>query len=218
MTNHATDATLRSAAATAYAAYQATVIQNYSGSDEGGTGLSIYLPDRSTSDQWDTYTADNFLFVKDTHWKDFLTAYMNDSSPPSATPVLSVSTTSLTLPSTTQGTAGATTSFTVTGSGLGSGAPVLAGSQRIRSTQSSTSNFARTLLLGPHAGNLPTTLVYAIGASAKVDVSGNLLVIDTQHISLDKSLAVHGTVQPVSHSPAERPWASTTRQVPCLRC
>jgi hypothetical protein len=203
--NHAIDANLRSAAATAYAAYQAVVMQNYSGSDEGGTGLSIYLPAQSTSDQWDTYTADNFLFVKDTHWKDFLTAYISDSPSPPVPPVLSVSTTSLTLPSTTEGTAGGTTSFTVTGSGLGSGDAVsLLAPSGCEISQSSTSNFAGTLLLYPDAGNLPSTVVYArIDASATADVSGNLLVTDTLHSGIDTSLAVSGTVEQVSPSPAE---------------
>ena len=110
----------------------------------------------------------------------------------------------MTLPSTTPGTAGATASFTVGGSGLGSGDTVsLLAPGGCEISQSTTSGFVRTLLLGPHAGNLPTTVVYArIGASAKVDVSGNLPVVDTQHISLDKSIAIHGTVQPVSQSPA----------------
>jgi hypothetical protein len=72
---HATDATLRSSANSAYTSYQAAIIQNYSGSVEGATGLSIYLPAQGGSIRSD-YTAANFLFVNDTQWKTFLTAYV----------------------------------------------------------------------------------------------------------------------------------------------
>jgi subtilisin-like proprotein convertase family protein len=73
--SHAVNSTLRSTANSAYTSYQSAVIQNYSGSEEGGTGLSIYLPAQGTSLRSD-YTAANLLFVNDTQWKTFLTAYV----------------------------------------------------------------------------------------------------------------------------------------------
>jgi hypothetical protein len=72
---HATNSTLRSTANSAYASYQSAIMQNYSGSAEGGTGLSIYLPAQGGSIRSD-YTASNFLFVNDTQWRAFLTAYV----------------------------------------------------------------------------------------------------------------------------------------------
>ncbi len=77
---HASDATLKSSANTAYTSYQATIAQNYSGSAEGGTGLSIYLPAQGSSIRSD-YTAANFSFVNDTQWLAFLTAYVNNAAP-----------------------------------------------------------------------------------------------------------------------------------------
>ena len=128
------------------------------------------------------------------------------------TPVLNVSTTSLTLPTTTQGTAGATTSFTVSGSGLGSGdtlnlmAP--AGSEI---SQSSTSGFVNTFLLYPNSsGSLATTTIYVrTSASATANVSGNLTITDALHGSLNKSIPVSGTVTPVT-GPVNNNFANRT--------
>ncbi len=117
-----------------------------------------------------------------------------------ATPVLTVSTTSLTLSATTEGNAGATMSFTVSGSGLGSGDTVsLTTPAGCQISQSATSGFAGTLSLSPNAsGSLANTTVYArISSSATASVSGNLTVDDGNHPSLDKTLAVSGTVNPV---------------------
>src|SRR5205085_2723439 len=92
-------------------------------------------------------------------------------------PVLNVSTTSLTLAPTTQGTAGATASFMVSGSGLGSGDTVnLFAPTGSEISQNGSSAFVNTFLLYPDAsGNLSTTTVYIrTSASATANVSGSL--------------------------------------------
>ena len=129
-----------------------------------------------------------------------------------ATPVLNVSTTSLTLPATIQGTVGGTASFTVGGSGLGSNdtlnlmAP--AGSEI---SQSGTSGFVNTFLLYPNnSGNLATTTVYVrTSASAAANVSGNLTISDALHSSLNKSILVSGTVTPLA-APVNNNFANRT--------
>jgi hypothetical protein len=115
----------------------------------------------------------------------------------SLTPVLNISTTSLTLPATTQGIAGTTTSFTVSGSGLGSSDTLtLVAPTGSEISQNGSSGFVHTFPLDPDAsGNLSTTTVYArISASATANVSGYLTVQDALHISLNKSIQVNGTV------------------------
>jgi len=110
--------------------------------------------------------------------------------------VLNISATSLTLPPTTIGTAGATTTFTVSGSGLGAADTVTllppAGSEI---SQNSSSGFNSSLILSPDAdGNLSTTTVYArIGASATANISGNLTISDALHNSLNTSVQVNGS-------------------------
>jgi hypothetical protein len=129
-----------------------------------------------------------------------------------ATPVLNVSTTSLTLPATIQGVAGATASFTVSGSGLGSNdtlnlmAP--AGSEI---SQGGTSGFVNTFLLYPNSsGNLATTTVYVrTSASAAANVSGNLTISDALHSSLNKSILISGTVTPLA-TPVNNNFANRT--------
>ena len=115
-----------------------------------------------------------------------------------ATPVLSVSTTSLTLPSTTEGTAGATTSFTVSGSNLGSGDSVfLDAPTGCEISTSSSSGFGLTLTLPDASGTLATTTVYArISASATTSFSGTLYVDDNNYVSVNTSILVSGTVTP----------------------
>jgi uncharacterized repeat protein (TIGR01451 family) len=113
------------------------------------------------------------------------------------TPALNVSTTSLALPTTTQGTAGAVTSFTVSGSGLGSGDNVfLDAPTGCEISTSSSSGFGITVNLSPNAsGNLSSTTVYArISASATASFSGTLYVDDGNYVTLDKSISVSGTV------------------------
>ena len=104
---------------------------------------------------------------------------------------LNVSTSSLTLPATNQNTAGSTTSFTLSGSGLGSGDTVtLTAPTGCEISTSAASGFGNTLILNPDAnGNLSTTTVYArISASATADVSGNLTLTDALNSSLNKSI------------------------------
>jgi carboxypeptidase D len=76
--DHGSDPELVAAAGAALTAYQAYVIANYSGSAANGTGASIYLP-RQGGTVRSTYTASNFLFVADTHWREFLTAYTSNA-------------------------------------------------------------------------------------------------------------------------------------------
>ena len=112
-------------------------------------------------------------------------------------PVLTVSTSTLTLPATTQGTAGATASFTISGSGPGSGDSVtLAAPTGCEISASSTSGFGGTLSLDPSSsGVLATTTVYTrISASATANVSGDLTITDALHSSLSRSIPVKGTV------------------------
>ena len=78
--------------------------------------------------------------------------------------MLNVSTTSLTLPATTAGTAGATTSFTVSGSGLGSDDSMFLERSHgeFEISTSSSSGFGNFFYLFADAsGTLPTTTVYA---------------------------------------------------------
>ncbi|MGD0897379.1 MAG: clostripain-related cysteine peptidase [Thermoguttaceae bacterium] len=74
------DSVLGAAAAAASAAYTSTIIANYSGSYEGGTGMAIYNPGQGETIRSD-YTAGNFLFVNDTHWLSYLTAFENNAPP-----------------------------------------------------------------------------------------------------------------------------------------
>jgi hypothetical protein len=113
-------------------------------------------------------------------------------------PTLSVSTLSLALPATSQGTAGAIASFTVSGSGLGRGDTVNlfapAGSEI---SQISSSGFVNSFLLYPDAsGNLSATTIYIrTSASATANVSGNLTIQDALDSDLNKSIPVSGIVQ-----------------------
>ena len=120
-----------------------------------------------------------------------------------ALPVLNVSTTSLTLPTSTQGTAGATTSFTVSGTALGSTDTVnLSAPTGSEISKDGSSFFSSVLLYPDTSGNLSATTVYArISASATANVSGNLTVTDALHSSLDQSITVSGTV----NAPANQP-------------
>ena len=133
-------------------------------------------------------------FVDPVDWIKTHTPYTSD-----ATPVLSVSTTSLTLPATTQGTAGGATSFTVSGSGLGSGDTVNVWAPTGCEISLDGSSFYTTFLLYPNAsGILSSTTVYArIRADATANVSGNLTLTDALHSSVNKSIIVSGTVNPV---------------------
>ncbi len=79
--NNAVHPILGTAASTAYSAYQAAILDNYSSSLDGGTGLSIYLPTDPTKLSAKNYTAANFSFVHDTCWASFLTAYVNNAPP-----------------------------------------------------------------------------------------------------------------------------------------
>ena len=136
--------------------------------------------------------------------------------------VLSVSTSSLALPATTQGSAGATTSFTVGGSGLGSGDSVTltapAGSEI---SQNSSSGFSITLQLQPDvSGNLSSATVFArISASATGNVSGSLTVSDALNSSLNKSISVSGsvlstTIISVAPSPASGTSSTVGQSLP----
>jgi hypothetical protein len=114
----------------------------------------------------------------------------------SAQPVLNVSTTSLTLPAATQGTAGATTSFTVGGSGLGSGDTLtLVAPSGSEVSQNGSSGFGSTLLLNSDAsGNVSSTVYARISVSATANVSGYLTITDALQSSLNKSISVSGSV------------------------
>jgi hypothetical protein len=129
-------------------------------------------------------------------------------------PVLKVSPTSLTLPTTTQTMAGNTTSFTVSGSGLGSGDTLTLWAPTGSEISKDGSSFFNSVLLYPDAsGNLSTTqgLVYIrTSKSAKVNVSGNLTVQDYFNSSLDTSIPVSGTVQPTPTLNVTFPAASAT--------
>ena len=123
---------------------------------------------------------------------------------PVVPPALSVSPTSVTLPTTTLGSSGATASFTVTGTGLGSSDAVLLGAPTgCEISLSSSSGFGNLVWLYPNAsGGLPTTTVYArISASATANVNGYLNVTDGLDGSLDQLLPVSGSVQPVHQPP-----------------
>ena len=112
-------------------------------------------------------------------------------------PVLTVSTTSLTLPATTQGTAGGRMSFTISGSNLGSGDTVtLSAPVGGEISLSSSSGFGAAVSMNPTSGGtLSTTTVYArISASATSNVSGYIIITDANHSSLNKSIPVSGTV------------------------
>ncbi|MGA2065001.1 MAG: MBG domain-containing protein [Thermoguttaceae bacterium] len=120
-------------------------------------------------------------------------------------PTLGVSVISLTLPTATQGTAGATAGFTVNGSGLGGTDSVLLWAPTgCEISQNYTSGFADVLSLYTDAsGDLSSTTVYArISAAATASVNGYLAVDDTLHSSLDKLIPVNGTVQAVHQPPS----------------
>ena len=74
---HTTNANLSSAADAVLKAYKAAVIKNYSSTDDGGTGISILVI--KDTKMWSTlegdYNADNFSFLKDPDWVDFMSAY-----------------------------------------------------------------------------------------------------------------------------------------------
>ena len=72
----AVNSNLRSAASAAYSQYLSTILANYSGRLERATGLSIYLPAPGSTLRSD-YTASNYLFCQDTHWDEFLQAYVS---------------------------------------------------------------------------------------------------------------------------------------------
>ena len=112
---------------------------------------------------------------------------------------LNVSTAALTLPSTAQGTAGSTTSFTVSGSGLGSTDALTLLPPTGSEISKDGLSFSGTFLLYPDAsGNLGATSVYIrTCASATASVNGNLTIQDELHSSLNKSILVSGTVQAV---------------------
>ncbi|HYV35072.1 MAG TPA: glycoside hydrolase domain-containing protein [Gemmataceae bacterium] len=117
------------------------------------------------------------------------------------TPGLNVSASSLTLPTTTQGTAGAATSFTVSGSGLGSGDTLnLLAPTGSEISKNNLSGFVSTFPLNSDAsGNLSATTVYIrTSASGTVNVSGNLTITDVLHSSLNKSIPVSGAVQAIT--------------------
>ncbi len=117
---------------------------------------------------------------------------------PAVTPVLNVSTASLTLPTTVQGTAGATTSFTANGSGLGSGDTLTLVAPTGSEISKDGSSFFNSILLYPDAsGNLSTSTVYTrISASATASVSGYLTIQDALQSTLNKSIQVSGPLQP----------------------
>ena len=108
-------------------------------------------------------------------------AYLITISPAS---VLNVSTKSLALPSTTQGTVGANATFTVGGSGLASNDTVtLSAPAACEISTSSSSGFAGSLTLNANSsGSLSTTTIYAhISASAAASVGGYLTVNDAAY-------------------------------------
>jgi len=117
-------------------------------------------------------------------------------------PVLNVSPTSLTLPTTTEGMAGSTISFTVSGSGLGNGDTLTLWAPTGSEISQDDLSFYNTFILYPTSGDLPSTTVYVqTSASATANVSGYLTVQDALHSSLDQLIPVNGTVQPVYQPP-----------------
>lgn len=123
---------------------------------------------------------------------------------------LNISTTALALPATTQGTAGFTTNFTVSRSGLSSSNMVtLTVPVGVEVSLSAASGFASTLVLYPDAGGtlLPTTVYARIQASATANISGTLTVQDALNSSLNKSIPVSGAL--LVHQPDL--WIGTSR-------
>jgi hypothetical protein len=130
---------------------------------------------------------------------------------PVAAPVLNVSATSLTLPTTTQGTAGAATSFTATGSGLSANASVtVVAPSGCQISLNGSSGFANMLTLSANgSGTLPSTQIYArISASATTNVSGVVSLNDSID-NCSKLLPASGSVTPVS-GPANNNFANRT--------
>jgi subtilisin-like proprotein convertase family protein len=86
LTGAATDtqltATIRTTAQAALTAYQATVIQNHSGSAEGATGLSIYFPAAGQQPDGD-YNGTTLGFAADTQWDEFLNWWKDGPLPAS---------------------------------------------------------------------------------------------------------------------------------------
>ncbi len=150
-----------------------------------------------------TGAAYNGTFYKwyNVNWDDGLSGWsvqdgMAKSTGTSA--VLNVSTTSLTLFATTQGTAGAATSFTVSGSGLGTGDTVNVLAPTGCEISRDGWSFYTTFLLYPdNNGTLGNTTVYArIRADATQNVNGYLTLTDALHSSVNKSISVSGAVNP----------------------
>ena len=101
------------------------------------------------------------------------------------------------MPATAEGTAGATTNFTVSGSGLGSDDTLtLTAPTGCEISINSSSNFAGGLEFNlGSGGSLANTTIYArISASATASFSGDLYVDEANYPGLDKSISLSGTV------------------------
>ncbi len=111
-------------------------------------------------------------------------------------PTLSISPTSLALSATTKGTAGATTSFSVSGSSLTAGTPVvLTAPTGAEISLNSSSGFARILSLSANTSGTLSMVVYArISDAATANVSGILSVNDSAD-NCSKLISVSGSVQ-----------------------
>ena len=111
------DATLtssiQSAAQTALAAYSQAIIQNYSGSTAGGTGLSVYFPDPGYSPSSD-YNGSIIRFAADTQWDELLDWWQYGVGPDLTSTLFEVAATSL------LGLSNTTVTFEVKNLGLGS--------------------------------------------------------------------------------------------------
>ena len=61
-------------------AYDSAVIDNYSYTIGRGSGMAIYMLD-SAATIYPYYTSSNFLFLKDTHWRTFLSSFESRTAP-----------------------------------------------------------------------------------------------------------------------------------------
>ena len=196
-----------------------------------GTALSLYPNGSGTLSSTTVYarisasattSVYGYLWAEDVNHSSLDTSIFPVSGTvnPVVTPVLTVSPTSLTLPTTTQGTAGATTTFTVSGSGLGSGDTLTLWAPTGSEISKDGSTFVNTTPLYPDAnGNLTTSTVYIrSSASAMANVSGNLTITDALNSSLDKSISVSGTVQAAPVQPNQSTTTLTSSYNPSVAC
>jgi chitinase len=158
------------------------------------TSVSYTLPNTYGADYYWQVTAVNSAGTTDADggtWWWFWAKLLDD---------LTISKTSLTLPTTTQGTAGGTATFSVSGVGLSSVDYLTLTAPSGCEISLNGFSFANTCQLYPDAnGSISTTTVYArINAWATANVNGSLTIQGHSKTSLLKTIQVSGTVTPQS--------------------